>query len=70
MAAAEARAELEAQLSQVQARLADALKDRETAQRRGCTQTTWAILNQRLHTLYALEYDVKRDLAALALEAA
>lgn len=48
-----------AQLAQAQERIADCLKARE-----GCrTQASWRLVNQRLHGLYMLEYDIKQDLA-------
>ncbi len=49
----------EAQLAQVQTRLAECLKAREQCR----TQASWRLVNQRLHGLYMLEYDIKQDLA-------
>lgn len=60
----EARGDLNAQLAQVEARLADALASRKRAEK-GCSQSTWRILNDRLHRLYVMQGDIKRDLAAL-----
>lgn len=64
--AADGIRDCEAQLAQVQARIADALESRKTAQARGYGQATWAAINQNLHTLYTLEWDIKQDMARLA----
>lgn len=52
----------EEQLAQVRERIADALKSRERAP----SQRAWREVNQRLHRLYMLEYDVRQDLAKVA----
>lgn len=50
------------QLGQVQARIRDALAGRDKAP----TQRAWREVNERLHSLYVLEADIKRDLASCA----
>lgn len=59
----EAVTDCQAQLARVQARIADCLKSRATCEARGYSQTAWREVNQRLHRLYVLEGDIKRDLA-------
>jgi len=50
------------QLGQVQARIRDALASRDKAP----TQRAWNEVNQRLHLLYVMESDMKRDLTSCA----
>lgn len=54
------------QLAQVQARIARTLDERRQCEAEGYSQSTWRMVNENLHRLYMLEYDIKRDLAGLA----
>ena len=49
------------QLEQVQARIREALATRDKAP----TQRAWREVNQRLHNLYMMEHDMRRDLEGL-----
>lgn len=53
------------QLTQVQARIADALKSRRQCEERGYSAATWRTVNERLHRLYVLESEIKADIANL-----
>lgn len=55
---AEAIADCKAQLAQIETRIASALADRATV--RG--QRAWCEINNQLHGLYVLQYDVQKDL--------
>lgn len=61
---AEQLADAQAQLAQVQARIASTLKDRERAKR--YSASTRRIVEQTLHGLYVMEHDMKADIASLA----
>lgn len=54
------------QLEQVQTRIAQALERRRECEAKGYSQSTWRMVNQSLHGLYALEREIKADLAGLA----
>lgn len=60
---AEAIKDCREQLAQVDERIAQALRDRQTAANRGYSASTRRAVEQQLHQLYVLQYDVRKDLA-------
>jgi hypothetical protein len=64
----DAAADCAAQLAQVQTRIAEALRDRTEAQR--FSASTRRMVEQRLHGLYVLEWEIKQDLARCTADAA
>ncbi len=58
--------DLKAQLAQVQARIVERLAERQTAANKGYSASTRRLIEQSLHGLYVLEYDISQDLAKIA----
>ncbi len=62
----EAAQECQAQLAQVHARIADAMKSRSAAEQRGYSRRTIGTISDRLRRLHALAADIQRDMAEVA----